>query len=48
MSTAPVLAFADALDGPQHLIVVQRRSAMPAIPCQEQAGGHFYMDAVAQ
>jgi hypothetical protein len=48
MSTAPALAFADALDGPQHLIVVERRSAMLAIPSQQQAGGHFYMNAVAQ
>ena len=48
MSTAPTLAFADALDGPQHLIVAERRSAMLAIPSQQQTGGHFNVNTMAQ
>jgi hypothetical protein len=48
MSTASTLAFADALDGPQHFIVVERRSAVLAIPRQQQAGGHFDVNTVAQ
>jgi hypothetical protein len=48
MSTAATLAFADALDGPQHLIVGERRSAVLAIPGQQQAGGHFDVNTMAQ
>jgi len=48
MSTAPTLAFANALDGPQDLIVGERRGAMLAIPRQQQVGGHFDVNAMAQ